>query len=376
VAVLFIFVLFTPQNGISGDTVLTPSIGLSETYSDNVFYGRTDIKDDFITIISPAIKFDYATEITKIRTGIDSDFIFYTDNKDLNNQKYDGGINFSSRYRERFLFNADASYKLDSTLESELAETGRVTSREDRHRRYLGAGLGINLTELTALRISYRYRKTDYDSNRHVDYNTDDVYMDLSKRLDNQLDTLTLRTGYTLRQSSESESDNYSANFGWTRNFSKTHRLRVFAGYRYSHQLEKSRETNDSQGGLFDIGYTKSGLTYSLNIGYRRDFTFTADGEDVEVDRIYYQFSKNLSERSRVGLGGTFSNTGGLYNTLQDDTQYLHIRPYFGYNLTERHRMALNYEYSAQYDDSLAENKTVQRNRIWIQFSFNFPKRW
>lgn len=124
----------TGAEAAGGKLDLLPTLQISGEYDDNVLFERENEIDDYLLRVSPAVKLDYKTELSSLRGGVTLDVLRYDDETDLNteNQRYE--IEGSHRAGERITLSGDFSYIRDTTLESELEETGLVNVRQDRDR--------------------------------------------------------------------------------------------------------------------------------------------------------------------------------------------------------------------------------------------------
>lgn len=373
----FCLIILFPLLASANDVTLVPSLRISGEYDDNVFFNSTDEVDDYLTIISPGLTFDYATELLNLQSLIVVDFLRYFDETELDteNQRYD--LNGRYQLASKWNIAGNFSYIKDTTLESELEETGIVHLREDRKRYNAGGGLSYQMTELTDLNFNYTHTVTRYDSEDNVDYDYDNFSLLCNRKLKNQLDVLTVRTNYSIFDSDEEKTNNYELLFGWFHKFSETLDLNASAGPRYTRQnFNDDREDEDSWGTTVDISLNKRGETRSATIGYSRRIWNNADGDLVETDRIYARAKQRIIGRLGVGF------VAGLYFTSQeddsdnDDTRYYILNPSLYYMLTENHSIELAYSYQNELEESRPKDLESERNRIWIAFHFNFPRNW
>lgn len=373
----FCLIILFPLLASANDVTLVPSLRISGEYDDNVFFNSTDEVDDYLTIISPGLTFDYATELLNLQSLIVVDFLRYFDETELDteNQRYD--LNGRYQLASKWNIAGNFSYIKDTTLESELEETGIVHLREDRKRYNAGGGLSYQMTELTDLNFNYTHTVTRYDSEDNVDYDYDNFSLLCNRKLKNQLDVLTVRTNYSIFDSDEEKTNNYELLLGWFHKFSETLDLNASAGPRYTRQnFNDDREDEDSWGTTVDISLNKRGETRSATIGYSRRIWNNADGDLVETDRIYARAKQRIIGRLGVGF------VAGLYFTSQeddsdnDDTRYYILNPSLYYMLTENHSIELAYSYQNELEESRPKDLESERNRIWIAFHFNFPRNW
>jgi hypothetical protein len=348
---------------------------LSEWYDTNVSFERIDEKDDFITQLQPSLYIESNTELVDLTTNMNTDLNYYAKETDLNYIAYNGNLNIDSKIMELFTVNIGGLIIKDTTLESELEETGRVRFREDRLRYDYYAGFGINLTELSQVNLGYRYRQVDYDSDNYIDYNLDIFSFDYRKKLKNQIDTIRINLIYTLRESDPSESDTISVGASWIRNLSETLSFHALGGYRWTQEYTDEKKKEEGQGFIVDIGLDKKWDRTALGLSYIHDLVYGGGGENLNVDRLKLELARFLSERTRLSLGLRYYLTTGDINQDEEDSQYYQIETKLTYNLTERHRLILGYLYETEHDKALDENRDRDRNRVWGAIALAFPNK-
>lgn len=360
--------------GYAMDNTITPSIGVIEQYNDNVLFERTNQTDDFITTIHPGLAFMHESEITEINAILESNLNYYAKESDLNDQSYRGALKLDSRFLERWRFDTSGEYVRDSTLESQLLETGRVFDRDDRN-QFEGDLRGtFKASELTSISLRYRYRQVEYESDDNVNFNVDTVSLNLSRNLKNEIDSINWYGGYSYNESREREIDSYNTGLGWRRELTDIYSIMVSGGYRTSKSLNIRREENTSDGLIFNIQLSRRGETYRASIGYRRGLTNAASGEYLEFDRIYGRVQRNLSERSQIRLIGRIVLSRDDSDIASDNNRFFQIEPSYGFNVTENSVVSLGYRFSHDYEDNREDGESADRNVVWISYKANFPK--
>jgi hypothetical protein len=357
------------------DNTIVPSIHVAEKYNDNILFERSDQKDDFITTIHPRIGFFHESEITNLQTILESYLNYYAKEKELNDQSYRGELALHSKFLERWNFGAKGEYVRDTTLESQLLETGRVFNRDDRDQFTVDLRGGCNITELSSISVDYKYRQVEYKSDENVNFNDDTITVGLGRRLKNQIDFINIFGRYGYNESREREIDTYNFGVGWQRELTDIYSIKASGGYRISKTLTIDREEKNTDGLTFDIGLSRQGETYNASIGYRRGLTNAASGEYLEYDRIYGSVQRRLSERSKIRLNGSIVFSRDDSDIAVDNNRYFQVEPQYAYNVTENSEFSLGYRYSQDYDDGRDDKKSTDRSVIWIDFRVSFPQK-
>ena len=377
---LIISFLSVPFIAVAKDVTVVPSITLRGEYDDNVYFTRTDEVDDYLAVISPALKLDYASELLNLEVNGIVDVLRYADENDLNTEKQRYAIDAGYQLMERWTLSGDFSYIKDTTLDSELEETGIVFVREDRDRYKAGAGLSYQVSELSDMGVNYAYSKTDYDEIGLEDYNTNHVSLSYNRRFNDGIDVFTIRPSFRRGSSDVSDVDGYRLNFGWTHLPSETYRLKIFLGARYTEQDYKDdRDTTSNWGGVADISLLKKAEIYSVLIGVGSDVYLRPDTDELnQVYKIYCNLTRRVTERFSAGVNSRLSLTQPDDADAIDDKEiwYFTVTPSLSYRLTEKHSLQLSYSYQQEYDKNLEDDRWRDRNRVWLSLNFNFPKKW
>lgn len=391
---LFLALLFfsIPARATAYDVKFIPSIDIRGEYDDNVLFSRAYETEDFLTRVKPAFTLDYVTELLDLKSKAAVDIFRYVDEDQLDTEYQDYGLEAKYQIAERLSLSANGSYVKDTTLESELATTGHLSPRQERKRYGGGGGFTYQLSELSDAGIDYSHSKTVYEYEGYTDYSSDSISLSYNRRLENQLDMLTLQPYYAWYDSTASKVDNYGLSLGWFHPFSETFSITAFAGARYTQtkymyririfetiedyfdpRYAKVDEKDNSWGGTADISMKKTGETFSISLGYSRDLTYSSYGEPIDTDNIRFGAEKRLTERLRAYLSGGlyFTKSQGKYEDT--DERYYSIAPSIGYFLTEYHSLRLGYNYEQSLDKIRLTDKRADRNRVWLTLQFTFP---
>jgi hypothetical protein len=304
---LMIFLVIPPGLGAK-NLLIQPSLGVKGEYDDNVVFVPTEADDDFVFSISPGLEMTYASDLIGIQSDIIFDVLRYADNTDLDtvNQLYE--LNANYRFQPRWSISGLISYVKDTTLDSELLETGRVREREDRRRFDVDGGITYQLTEYSELGLNYHFKDVDYDSNLYVDYQRNSAAMSYSRKLKDEVNTVGAQLAYYYRDSDVSDLDEYTFLMSWEHLFSPQTLLYLSGGASYSEQDFKDGSSTEKNWRPTGHSYLRwRGETSRFTFGYRRDIRTDTNGRAIDVDRLYYRVRYSLTQRWELEL------TGGLY---------------------------------------------------------------
>ena len=361
------------------DITLTPSIRFKQEYNDNILFTRTNEIDDYISYIIPALKIRQKTEVLDISALAEGNFFFYADESQLNdiNQRY----RLDGRYKltERWSVKGRGFYLKDTTLNSQLRETGTVGFRQRRERVDAGGGLGYRMSERSNMDFDYRYIQTNFQRPSSVDTEFHQTYLSYSRRLKNERDVISVIPEFTYGTSDAWDVYNYNFDVRWQHPFSETLDLFFQVGARGTQQKFKyDRDNSNTLGGVADIRLRKRGETTSGLIGFRQRLLPDSDGQIRNISRLYCDVRRSVYQRLGIALVGSvyYSRLEEKDPLFDDDRWYFEITPSVFYRLAENYRVSMVYSYSQEHDLNIDRNPRKDRQRVWISLDMAFPKKW
>jgi hypothetical protein len=392
-ALLVLLALAAPA--AAADFTWKPQFTARTEYDDNLTFSSEEQLEDIGLRLIPELDLKWATERWKIESRADMDIYQYLDETDLNTVHQYYHINGSWQARERLELHADAAYRFDDTLESELRETGIVNVREDRERTTAGGGFIWQATETWEAGGDYSFSKTIYDGSENVDYDAHSLVFTAARPLFAGRDRLFIQPYCTFYDADISEVDNYGLVLGWSHAFSPRWSCSLAGGGRYTKSdyetwrlayievtpggfkpvYRRAWESENNWGGVADISTRYIGERWSLELGGSRDISFGSAGETIERDQLTASFTRRLSERLRGSLRATVSSSQSDSDFSDEDSTYISLAPTLTYRLTEHYDINLGYQF-AQVTDKYAHSAddTYDRNRIWLSLVFRFPQ--
>jgi hypothetical protein len=367
-----------PQLLWAQDVTLTPSLRLSTLYDDNLDFEQKNEKDSFGANAVPGLTLDYASELLHFSLIGEVDVIKYFTETDFDrtNQLY--GIDGQYFMSPRWKFTGNFQYRRDETIDSVLEETGQAFERRRVETYDGGAGLFFQLTELSDIGFETDYRKRDYGSDQDTDFDRYTFSLPYSKRFANQRDVLRLGPSYSIFDSDGSEDGkDYRFEIEWERQINETLTSIVGAGGRYTDIDQEDGSSDSNWGYIGKLGLRKITETFTGEIEASRDIRINTDAEIVEVNRLILRADKLLSERFGFGFyaSGYYTETESN-ETNNEKTTYFELKPSLYYLLTENHSLELTYQYQNKRELDEPGNPVTQRNRVWLGFVLNFPKKW
>jgi hypothetical protein len=353
-----------------------PSVSLKVEYDDNIDFNSKNEIDDFSGSIIPGLALTYKTELLELNAYGEADFKRYLEETDFDriNQLY--GVDSKYQMLQRLYFIGEFKYRKDESTDAQLEETGRVFQRDRRKRYNAGGGLRYQISELSEIGPNFEYEKSNFSSKDDDDYDLYVYSLPYTKNFKNQRDTLTLTPFYSNFESDVQEADGYRFETGWKHLFGETLTSHITAGVRYTKIDRKDRnDKDDNWGGVGKIEFNKRGETFSGLVGYLHDLRADTEGELIQVDRMYLSFDKRIAERFGIKFYGS-----GYFSRREsgddDKVRFFELSPSLYYLLTEEHSLELFYSYQNQVEMDDPGDPTTNRNRVWLNLNFRFPKTW
>lgn len=389
----------------AAEYVITPSVKVRETYNDNV-YSR-DI-DDFVHLISPALKLDGRTDRTWWQATCAWDILKYQDHDDLDSVDQTYRLLATVLPSTLLQLNISGHYMNDYTFASTLEESGLLAERSRRNSARVQPGTMFILGHRNTLEFSYEFNKTRYELESYPDY----VVHGLNLRWFHDLTNERTRIIYMLtgnKTDFEGNKDYYfeedNGNFaqkkadvkqrtyriltGMDHQLTETLRVSVKAGAHYTesefpsfqgiaynvasgtfitiYDIEKKSDT----GFILDGSLTWHCELITLSASVNRDVTPSIYGENIIRDRVSAALSYRLSEKLRCRLNTTYLHSETESFTQEQEYHTYSIRPALIYRFTEDINLELGYAYTLTKNE--ITDQSEDRNRFFVQLSTAWP---
>jgi len=383
------------SSAADGKMTLTPSVGVSGKYDDNIDFSRTEIRSDYVTTISPNLAFRYETELLNLNFNAALKITRYLEETQENDESLRFTANGGYRFTERLSASFDFSDIIDTTLESQLAETGLVGAKGEERRSGMGGGLSYVLSEVSNLGFSYRYSRVEYDSPEYVDSLSQSASLSYSRQLSTQRDSVSIQTSYTGTESERSKVDSYVLSGGWSRQLSEIWSGSASLGARYSEITSTQRQpeivfeptlwppfriiyrdveiTEENWGTDISLQVRRAGEVTSISLGYSRKMGYTSYGEPTETDSFNASFGLALSERLRTGVSASLSYNRSESEYFAESSRQFQVNPYISYLVAENINLRVGYRYAHDEDFKLAVDPEAERHQVYFDLSFGFP---
>ena len=391
----FFFFLFLLNSRIlASETYFSSYLKLKNGYDDNIAFTYYRPEEDFFTIISPFLYLNYKSERASCYSKIGLDVYRYGEYTRLNttNQHYE--IKGDYLLKEKWQIYGHVYFIKDTTLQSELRETGIVHVREDRKRYTISLGTTYFLNELNQLTFDITGSRTKYDWKYYVDYDLFSISTTFQHQMKTQKDMLMSKIYYTNIDSDTSKVNNVGFLIGWQHLLSENTNFTTFLGARYTIMdyylyyqriiinpfiwppfeviIEKRKETDREWNYLIDLSFQKKGerISYSLNGNY--DLVYSSFGEPVNRARISGQIFYKWSPHWILSLFLSYYITSSKGRIYEEDNRFFHFRSNLKYFLKDRWFLEFSYSYS-NFDDRVRDYNR-DRNQFLVILTFQLGK--
>lgn len=390
-----------------------PSVSLREEYNDNIRLTTLPHNSVWLTKISPAVNLSGKSETLSVSGGARVNLNRYSGENGLD--KNDQMFNLSSVYKtERDNWGVDASYTRDSTLESELVQTGYVLPRRERKSTSLAPSWTRSLTERLKLTAGYQYSNAKYENEPTL---ADYAYQKVNGVLQyvwSEQDQFFLVASYD-KVEQASVTYTYSQIFPFTGqdvisgNESKTRNFLVGMSHVFSESLSgvlkigrrstqstavhtcngdiaipectynilfdpliTFRKDSQTSGSSLDATLDKQFETMKISGQASRDTKASGSGL-VETDRFGISVSDRLSHTVTGNLDISVYRTKYLGDiALNSNSRYYSIAPRLSWRITEWWTLDTGYRYARQKYENASSAATA--NVVYVNLVYNWPK--
>ena len=372
---LWIFTFYPCTHTVAAEWQLVPKIGISGGYDDNIFYTKEEKVDSSIINVQPGIEVDFNSLLSSLRLTADWDILSYLDESDLNRVDQYYRLDGSHRLGERWDGRAGFRFYDDTTLNTYLQETGQVVGLINREYAYATGGISYNISTISSIDTDYIYETARYEDDVFPDYDRHRINLRYRHRLKSEQDVILIGPSYYHRTNDLNDTDYLSLDLGWERDWSDITKTFIAIGARYTNREENDGGEENNWGTRARFNYSRLGIASKITFRYYHDLATLVSGADVNVDNFHLRYDYRLTERFGVGIDGRLVFSYDLFNSDNsvDDNRYYMVGPFVFYRLTENFNMYFHYSYQNNSKDLIDSEDTLERNRVWIEFKYEFP---
>lgn len=375
------------------------SVALRTEYDDNINLTAEPHSAVWGLLLAPEVKFSGATEALKVTGGLRASFNRYFGQSGLDS--VDHAVSVHTTYKaERDLFGADVESVRDSTLVSELLQTGVVQARRERNRLTAAPSWSHYVTENTALTASYGYTDVRYADTRDtslIDYREQQASVGVLTNL-SERDTLAVSGYYDWYETIPRTFDakTYGLQAKYDRAFSETLRGTLAIGARNTNSTQSSNalvcsgpvlfglcvgslerltvvESDRSTGYTFLAGIDKKFETAQVGAQLSREIYPTGIGALVQTDRLGATWQQQLSPTLDFFVDASIYQTRYVGSFVTgSDSRYYRIEPRLTWRFTDNWTLLGGYSYGhVQYQQS---SPSATANVVYLVVSYTWPK--
>jgi predicted porin len=366
---------------------VVPSVTLSSEFDSNRDWSFEDPRSEFPQSISPAVTFNYLTEIGQLQGRLGLTGIYYPR---LDDFTVDHNYQVNGRYRAtpRLSLNLSTAYIVDTTLEEELQEAGLIISRRYRESIRVDPGVQYALTERWSAGLSYGYYQVFYEDPRFREYYSHRLSLGSSYLLNPRT---TLQGALSGRQTRYQDGDEYitlDLSGGAKHRFSEIWDIDFMGGLNITRQdvstrvvdffdfpffvverVERQRST--TVGPLLRLASTWRwpNTDLSVTLGWRQ--APSGAGTLQEYFNAQTALSHRITERltGSLGAGVFYSDAISPGSNLRRLTY--RVSPGLSYRLTRNLSLASAYHYGMRTD--LVGDRNAHRHLVWLSLSYSYP---
>ena len=400
---------------LAAEWSVEPRISARSGYNDNVRLTTADHDSVWEADVTPAVKFGVSTENQGLFGNADVSIRrFYggsgaNSSSLLDREDYHIKVN-SYQHTERNNFGADIDITQDSTLDTELTQTGQVIeNRATRLSTVLNPSWTRLIDEKTRLQLEYRFNRVEYSDevgqNNLVNYDYNTVSASLIR-------SFTERTQGTLSTSASRykpetglNSDTYALQAGLTRQHSETLSTSWLAGWRetksdtlsptgfcvgadsgagfpkctggFPVQTGTDTDETNNTGATYAASITKTLERGSLGASLTRIATPSGEGELLDTTRLALTGEHRFTELLRSNLTveyynrDTIVNASGTGSTDTNTRNFFRIRPSITWQWQRELLLAGEYQYSESEDTN---GDTATQNSVYLTLTYRPTK--
>ena len=412
-----VMVTFAPAWAIGAEYKVIPSIGLAESYSDNLYLTPEHKVQSWITTVVPGLALTGRSEKLDVnlsaRGKIDyymsrddaalKDYYYYSgsdvgDDKSLNISQYLNGM-VGYTITPRFRLTANAGWVTDYGSDRDIQQTGLVMGNYQRDRYSTGLNGTWNITEKLSMGTGYSFAQDDYHSDGMSNLTAHQasawLYYILGPRTKARLNASYGHFYFSdyiyynpvtkvYIPVAERNADSYSGTVGIEYQYHELWKITADAGGSFAQSTYAgSSERNSSWGGVFRTALEYNDLRNRLVLSFVYDVApasssvgsgpvqrtaFIANAKR----RLIYELSVLLSAGYYLNRA-TATNSATVLGT-EVNVETFRISPALRYDFTKDIYLDLSYEYTDLHDRFLETN--AKRNLVMLGLYAQWPYTW
>ncbi len=352
---------------------MASDVVLQEEYQDNVFFSQTAKERTWLTTVAPSVEARYVSERASAAGGARLEGRAYSRDGGLNTvtQFYTAS---AERRGERATGGVSGNMIWDTTLDTELRQTGVVL---DRHRRASATGgvdLGYALTERTETSLVYRYTDTRYDTARLADYIDHEVQWNTQQALSEARHALGAVIAASVFQTDSSyRSRELSAVASYTHHVSESFEAALSVGFRQTRVRIGGDlgATASDTGVVSEASLTRQWDGGSLSLAVNRKTNPSGAGRLVETTHGSLHGVYAVTDRATATFDADWYGNSAVDSLGGNaDSTLARLEPGLGWRVGERLTFAAAYTYLRQR----TETGDAAANRVMARLTYEWNR--
>ena len=390
--------LVISATALAAEWAIEPAVALHTEYNDNLRLTLAPHDPVTLSRLSPQIALRKKTEISDVALHGLVNLNRYWDEPSLNSTDYISNLN-ASLLSERSQLTLNAGYVRDSTLASQLTETGVLTARTQRASTRVNPQWSWSVSPVSAIGLSYSFADVGYAANQSIgltDYRNQDVSIWGSHKL-GERDELQLGASYSQYETRPAayESDTLGVTLSYSRDFSESTKLTGQIGARRTNSTRQALTQvfiPTFIPGLFQvvlvpqqIDSTDSGPLFNLAINSKwsarttwrgrisRELIPSGSRSLVESDRISAGISHGFTERTNLNVNASAYRTRFADAAFaRSNSRYYALEALLSSRLDEHWSVSAGYRYARQKYEGA--NAAADANVIFLSARYDWTK--
>jgi hypothetical protein len=378
-AILF-FLLSAGKAVEAEEWSFTPLASAELFYNDNYQLSSSPHRTEWGLMLLPEGSFSMENDRFRVTGKGHWSLSRFFDDSALDTDEHDLMLTTSTELTENSRANFSEVNQMDSTLESELRQTGLLVSFAERHLNTISAGFGNRINEKLSLNLDYSNTQVAYAGN-HIgldDYRVHSVTASL-KKLWNERADLFLNGHYSYSQMEGILTVARDTGFtgGGNYQFSEMIRGTFSAGMHWSdNDISFSNEAfhNRASGATLDAQLERDLESGHAVLDLTRDTQISGSGTIQEVDRASVGFDQNLSERVSLSVNGAISLSQPFADArFSPQSEYQRYEGKLVWQASHEISVTLEYSYTKAGTEGLPD--TAVSNSAYLMATWQFLKR-
>jgi hypothetical protein len=359
-------------SSIGAELSINPSISVRETYNDNIRLTAAAHRSVFATAISPAVRFSYRTDTNEANARAQLNFNRYARDSQLNAN--DVLIDLSYLHKlERDLFALDAGIARDSTLASELNQTGIAQARRQRTRASASPAWTHGLSERSSVKLGYdlaEVRYQDRENTSLVNYRTSALFSGF-KYKPSERDETFATVGYSEYKANEfaTKFKTFFAEAGIEHKFSEVLSARASLGANRV-RFTALDDSSTRSGWLANLNVERRFATATLTAEASRQLNPSGIGSLTETDRLAVRWVQSINPRLKYSLSGSWYRNS-FVGIVRNETNERYLQFGAGLNWLATEYWSLE---AGIGHEEIESGSSATANSIFVGAQYSWPK--